>query len=116
MYSFPEDLDLSHLIGGEVIEISKVPYNLAIHLDPENLINISGAWRLTDQSGKIIDEGDEQQNKEYYKIHRLLGKKLTATIVLNPTTLEIIFDSEWKLEIFDEEEGESCHISPNIYI
>lgn len=117
MYKFPSDLDLSHLIGCEVVQISLAPYNLFIQLEPENHINIEGVWRLYDSSGNLVDEGNGQDEKDAYRIHRLLTHKIEQYIVVNPTTLALIFENKWKLEIVDDsDQYESCSISPNIYI
>ncbi len=117
MHQFKDNLDLSHLIGCEVVQVSHAPYNLLISLEPENSINIEGAWLLLDSKGQIIDEGNEQNQKDSYKTHRLLDHKIQKCIVVNPTTLQVQFDNGWKLEIRDDsEQYESCHISPDIHI
>ena len=117
MYKFPSDLDLSHLIGCEVVQISHGPYNLSITLEPENHINIEGLWRLYDSSGRLVDEGNEQEKKDAYRIHQLLSHKIEQYKVVNPTTLALIFENKWKLELVDDsDQYESCSISPNIYI
>jgi hypothetical protein len=76
MYRFPDDLDRSHLTGCEVVQVSHAPYNLLFSLKPDNRINIVGAWRLLDSDAQVIDQGNEQEQKESYRTHRLLGHKI----------------------------------------
>jgi hypothetical protein len=118
MYNFPADLDLSHLIGCEVVEISFVPYNIFIRLEPANHINMIGAWKIIDSKGNLIDEGNVQgDQKESYRVHKLLSLKIKAYKITSPTILSIIFDNDWVLEIIDDsDQYETCAISPNIYI
>lgn len=117
MYKFPSDLDLSHLTGCEVVQVTHWPYTLVFSLESDNWINIEGAWRLLDEEGGVVDEGDEQEQKDAYRTHRLLGQKIRECIVVNPTTLAVVFENGWKLEILDDsEQYESCHISPDTCI
>lgn len=117
MYKFPDDLDLSHLTGCEVVQVSHAPYNLLFSLEPDNRINIEGRWRILDSEGAVVDQGYEQEQKDSYETHRLLGQKIRKCVVVNPSTLHVQFENGWMLEILeDSDQYESCHISPNIYI
>ena len=117
MYRFPQNLDLSHLTGCEVVQVSHAPFNLCFKLEPDNHINLEGAWRLFNSAGKIVDEGNVQESKDSYRTHQLLGQKVQRCIVASPTTLAIVFENGWKLEVVDDsDQYESCHISPNINI
>jgi hypothetical protein len=117
MYRFPKDLDLTHLTGCEVVQVAHAPYNLLFSLEPENRINIAGAWRIIDADNKLVDEGNEQESKDAYRTHLLLGQKIQKCTAMDPMTLTVMFESGWKLEILDDsDQYESCHISPNIYI
>ncbi len=117
MYKFSQDIDLSHLTGGEVVQVSHAQYSLVFCLEPNNQINIEGAWRILDRNGQVVDEGNEQEKKDAYRTHRLLGQKIQRCIAVNPTLLVVEFENGWKLEILDDsEQYESCHISPNIHI
>ena len=116
MYGFPDDLDLSHLIGGQVVQVCIDRWNVLLTLNPENRINLCGSWRLLDASGNIVDEGDFQEPKDTYRIHQLLGHMIELYEMPDRSRLEVIFDNRWTLDIHDSEEYECCHISPNIYI
>lgn len=117
MYKFSRDLDLSHLVGCEVVEVSHAPYNLLFRLEPENVINISGRWRVVDEKGNLIDEGDFEKPKESYRTHLLLTRKVKYCQIVDPTVLSVNFEDGWSLQIIDDsEQYECCHISPNIYV
>ncbi len=118
MYGFPEDLDLSHLLEGELIRISIDKYNLLFVFDaPENTINIAGKWEIRNDKKEVVDYGIIEEEKESYKVHQLLGYKIKKYEVLSPKFLVLIFDNNWELEIVDNsEQYETCSISPDIYI
>ena len=118
MYRFTSDLDLSHLKGGEVVEISIVPFNLLIRLeDPNNHINLCGKWRIRDSKGSTIDEGNLDKPKDSYRAHILLKKKIASWQIPNEALLSIIFEDGFVLDIIDDsDEYECCHISPDIYV
>lgn len=117
MYKFSSDLNLKHLIGCEVVQVSHAPYNLTFSLEPNNFINIEGYWRLINANEEVVDEGNEQNQKDAYRTHQLLGQKIKECVVMNPTTLAVIFNNGWKLEIMDDsDQYESYHISPDIHI
>lgn len=117
MHRFRDDLDLSHLTGCKIVRVSHDPYNLLFSLEPDNRINIEGAWSILDSDGQVVDQGNEQEGKDSYRTHRLLGQRIQKCIVVDPTTLHVQFENGWILEILDDsEQYESCHISPNIYI
>ena len=117
MYQFPEDLDLSHLVGCALTEVCIDRYNLLLHLWPENRINLCSVWRVLDSEGKVVDEGDSVAMKDAYRVHLLLRHKTVGWRIANPRLLTIIFDNQWTLEIHDDsDQYECCHISPNIYV
>ena len=117
MYKFPRDLDLSHLVGTELIEVAIGPYALQLKFEPTNHINIEGRWSLTSPSGAILDQGNQQEKKDSYRIHQLLQKKVVGFTVEDPSTLDVQFEGNWHLKIFDDSEKyESVSISPNIHI
>jgi hypothetical protein len=117
MYRFKPDLSLSHLINGEIVQISLAEYNLYIHLEPKNVIQIMGAWQLLDTKGHVVDEGDLQKEKEAYKIHKILGWRISKYNIEAETRLVFEFDNSWKLVMIDNSEHyETGFISPDIYV
>lgn len=117
MHGFTDDLDFSHLIGGEVVSVKVVPYNLGFGFNPKNTINIVGRWRIDDASGAVIDAGDAQQHNDTLRAHRLLGKKIVSCKPRDRETLVVTFDDGWMLSIFDDDPRyECCAISPGFYI
>ena len=117
MYRFTDDLELSHLLGCELIQVCIDPYNLFFNFEPQNQIHIEGRWRVLDSGGKVVDEGDHQTPKDAYRVHLLVGQKICQFRIPNPRLLVVVFDNRWTLEIHDDsDQYECCYISPNIYI
>ena len=117
MYGFPKDLDLSHLVGGELIRISIDQYNLLFEFDPQNTINISGKWVLRNEQNEIFDQGVLETEKESYKVHKLVGQKIQDYEISSPKSIKFIFENNWELELIDNsDQYETCSISPDIYV
>lgn len=115
MYTFA-NLNLDHLKGCEITEISIVPYNILFKLEPKNFINISGKWSLLSKDGIILDHGDAQAAETSPLIHNLLNSKIESYSTPIPTELHITFINGSALIIYDDPQYECCSISPNIYI
>jgi len=117
MHGFAKDLDLSHLISGELTSVSIDQNNIYFAFVPDNHICISGEWKVIDDKNSLVDGGILGEDKDAYKIHKLLGKKIKDYKINSPKSLFIIFNNNWILEIIDNSDHyESCSISPNIYI
>ena len=119
MYKFT-GLNLSHLIECEVIQISHAAHNLLISLDPKNQINIFGGWRLFDESGAVVDEGyegDEKADRDAYRVHHLLTHVIEQYEIVSPSVLAFVFENQWRLELIDDSDmHECCSITPNIRV
>jgi hypothetical protein len=117
MYGFSEDLNLKHLVGTELVEVSIAAYCLFLILEPKNNIRIEGKWVLLDPQGHVFDEGYQQEPKDAYRVHVLLQKKIMAYTVLDRETLDLEFEGGWHFRIIDDSGPyESASITPDIYI
>lgn len=116
MYKFT-NINIDHLIGSEIIEVSIYSYNLLFRLEPENFINISGKWEIRTKDGAILDSGNAQKHNVVIKAHHLLQTKVEGYDVPSPEELHIKFSDNSTLVIYDDEpQYECCSISPAIYI
>jgi hypothetical protein len=79
---------------------------------------VEGHWELADESGHIIDRAEPNSDRDAYRIHRLLGKKVASTRVDPPRSFTLHFNSGLRLQVFDDsEEFESFSIQPgDIYV
>jgi hypothetical protein len=122
MKRFPQDLDLSYLLGRQLTSIGIDQFSLRLFLNAEVLsadrrpsgildnvvmdsavfIGIGGSWTLTDQTGAIVDEWMEHFDRKSYQIHVLLGLKLLGYAVPSATTLTLQFEKRFSLSIFDD--------------
>ncbi len=119
MYRFT-GVNIDHFIGAELIEVSIVQFNLLFSFETEKQpnihINIEGTWCI-EKDGQLFDEGDAQKHKESIKAHCLLGHKIISYKTPTPESLEIQFDGNSILTIYDNsDQYESCSISPHIII
>jgi len=117
MYHFRPDLNLLHLIGAEIVQVSLAEYNLYINLEPKNVIHIMGQWQILDSMDRIVDEGNLDEEKDAYRVHKILGKKIVGYDVQNEKRLVFRLDNEWKLVMIDNsEQYETGFISPDICV
>jgi hypothetical protein len=117
MYKFKTDLNLSHLIKDELIQICIGENELIFNFHSNNSITILGEWSLINKECHEIDKCEEHSNRKAYYIHNLLGKKIEAYNIVNPSQLNLNFEGGYTLEIYDDsDQYESCLISPGIII
>jgi len=117
MYGIPKDLDLEHIIGAECNLIGIGQDILNINFTPEGTIGIEGSWEYLDKNEQIIDKYSRDEEKESYKLHGLLGKKISSYNILSNKELLIIFENGEKIKIFDDsDQYESFSIWQDIYI
>ncbi|MCC6125046.1 MAG: hypothetical protein IT426_08800 [Pirellulales bacterium] len=117
MYGVPEDLDLAPFIGTtlDYIGIGKYEINFVFSGDPhekDRIVNVGGYWEMRDAQSVLIDKAVEPDERNDYKIHKLLSKTVTDTKVKPPESFSFVFDNGWTLTFVDDSEHyESCHIS-----
>jgi hypothetical protein len=117
MYKFDSNIDLEHLVGLNVTQACVDQWNVLINFYPEHHIDMSGGWRLIDDSGNEIDKNEEHSVRNSFQVHRLVGSSISAYRVVSPELLEVTFSNGFKLEIIDNsEQYETISISTNIYV
>ncbi len=116
MYGIPENLNLTFLLGAEVVQISLGSFDVQIHFHPEASIAINGSgWQLRDTEGKIIDQASQEPacDRTPFLLHRLLGRRVQAIQLSPPEWVEVQFEGGLVLRIIDDsEQYESFEIWP----
>jgi len=113
MYGVPAGLSLERFLGAILVQVGLGEFQIQFRFHPEGEIAVEGRWELRDQAGRLIDHGQDTADRESYRVHHLLGRKVTGTRVDAPRSIALEFDSGHRLEVFDSsEEYESFTIQP----
>jgi hypothetical protein len=116
MYGVPAQLDLTAFIGTALTGISIGQYQIHFLFSSDvgggdRGITVEGGWELRDVESALIDKACALDERDVYRIHRLLGRKMTAARVSPPESFTLVFDNGLALTICDDSsEYESCHI------
>lgn len=120
MYGVPHDLDLTRFYGAEVIQLAIGTHQLQVLLQPDagvggqlQTLGIEGHWELRDRSGALIDQAQEPATREAYRVHRMLGQRVTAGSLDVPLSFSLEFGNGLVLTVFDDsKQYESFFIQP----
>jgi hypothetical protein len=122
MYGVPEDLDLSAFDDAMLVQIclgeDRIQFSFqgvdSMYADTESPeIVVEGEWELRDSSGEMMDQSEDNDERESYKLHRLLGAMVVGHGVDAPHSFMLRFDSGDELRVFDSsEDQESFAIQP----
>jgi hypothetical protein len=116
MYGVPENLDLSPFVGTtlDAISLSQWQIQFVFSGDPKEMtrvVAVEGYWEMRDAQSLLIDKALEHDERDVYKIHRLLSRTVTETKVDPPKSFSLVFDNGWMLTFVDDSgQYESCHI------
>ena len=99
--------------------------DLGIHIihfrfsaEPTGVISVEGDWELYGPSGALVDFQEEPSEREAFRIHVLIGRKVVSSEVSAPEWFELEFDSGHRLRVYDRSPRyESFSIQPgDIYV
>ncbi len=117
MYGVPEQLDLAPFVGTtlDCIGLGKYQIQFFFSGDPRTKKNcgvtVEGYWEARDAQSAVIDKAAENDDRDVYRIHRLLSRTVTRTKVNPPESFTLVFDNGWTLTFFDNSsQYESCHV------
>lgn len=119
MHGIPPNLDLLQYHGAVLTQLCIGEFQLQfIFTTPELILSVEGDWQLKNAQGEMIDRSLPNEQRESFKIHRLLGRAIKDHIVDAPVAIVLHFDNGWTLSIFDSStEFESFSIQPgNLFI
>jgi hypothetical protein len=118
MYGVPEQLDLTPFIGTtlDYIGVGKFQINFVFSGNPwketDRTIAAEGYWEMRDSQSVVIDKATENDDRDAYRIHRLLSRTVTGTKVNPPESFTLTFDNGWTLTFVDDSSHyETCHVS-----
>ncbi len=113
MYGVPADLNLERFVGAMLIQICLGESQIQFHFHPEGEIAVEGQWGVRDQAGRLVDQSQTPADRDAYRIHQLLGRKVISARVDAPRSIALQFYSGHRLEVFDSStEYESFTIQP----
>lgn len=112
MHGVPESLDLVFLHGCELVQVCLGQFQLQFHFHPVGSIYVEGRWELRNEHDEVIDATNNDPERPPYQFQYLLGRCVTGTEISPPTWVEVRFENEMKLRLFDEADYESIQIQP----
>jgi hypothetical protein len=113
MYKVPADLDLRAFDGTTLEQVVIGSHQIVFHFDPQGSIAIEGTWELRDQHGAVIDRSLEPSEREAYRVHSCLGRRVLSARVESSSSIVLTFDSGHVLRVMDDsDQYESFHIQP----
>jgi len=119
MNRIPIDLDLSPLIGLEIIQVAIGQNEVVIQLYPTGAIRLEGSWMLKDKGGEIIDQSMDHSEREVWRIHKIIGRKILDCIVRDEKHLDLLFD-DFILQLEDDSDHFETfsieHLSLKLYV
>jgi hypothetical protein len=112
LYGLPANLDLSFLVGAELIQVCLGLHQVQFHFHPVGSISVEGGWELLEE-GNCIDRRHHGPERPPYQLHRLLGRKVVRSEISPPHEFALVFDSGEMLRVFDDSRAhESFSIQP----
>jgi hypothetical protein len=113
MYGVPRDLSLQGLHGATLIQVAIGEFQIQFHFEPAVELAVEGRWELRDPSGRLVDHAEANAARDVYRVHQLLGRRVTASRVDAPDSIALVFDGGHTLTVFDSSrEHESFTIQP----
>jgi hypothetical protein len=120
VYGVPADLDLSPFVGAivERVDLGQFILHFRFAMDPPGVIGVEGDWELRAPDGHVLDQQMDAAAREAYRLHTLLGQRVSGYAIDPPTSFVLTFERGHTLRVFDSShEYESCSIQPgDIYI
>ncbi len=101
MNRIPLNLDLSPLVGLEIIQVSIGQNEVILVLYPVGFIRLEGDWFLKDKDGRIIDQSMEHSSRDAWRIHKVIGCRISESIIKDERNLDILIDC-YILQIKDD--------------
>ena len=130
MYGVPTNLDLSGFVGSRLhfIGLGEFQIQFAFQREqgaspgklthgfpprPGPYVSVEGRWDLSDSTGAVLDGSCEHHKRESYRLHRLLGRSVTAWSVDPPRSFTLTFENGDVLRVCDDSRKfESFSIQP----
>ena len=104
MYGVPADLPIQPFVGQELIQICLGRFQIQLHFSGAGSISVEGRWELRDGAGDIVDRAKDHENRESYRIHRLIDVAVDRFSIDPPRSFMLFFKNDLALTVFDDSE------------
>jgi hypothetical protein len=113
MHGVPRDLDLSGFVGKALVQVCLGEFQVSFNFESGHLISVEGRWEVLDPQGVMLDHSRENAERDAYRVHRLLGRTVTAFALDPPSSFSMMFEDAYVLRVYDDSEAyESFSIQP----
>jgi hypothetical protein len=68
---------------------------------PEGAIRLEGVWILKGEDGAVIDRSMEHAERDVWRVHKVLGRKIVRCVVRDDRHVDVFFEGS-VLEIEDD--------------
>jgi hypothetical protein len=102
MHGVPQNLPLDRIVNRDLDGITLCKYRINFHFDGGFCLGVEGSWRLTDSSGATIDEDQEHDARDYYRLHRIIGVPVIRYVIDPPGSFTLFFLSGHTLTVYDQ--------------
>jgi hypothetical protein len=101
VYGVPNDLPLERFVGQNLNQISLGRFQEQLRFSKGDLICVEGHWELRDAEGIVVDQKQEHERRECYRLHKILDLRVVGFDIDAPRSFSILFDSAYRLTVFD---------------
>ncbi|WP_435018134.1 hypothetical protein TA3x_000079 [Tundrisphaera sp. TA3] len=118
MHGVPPDLPLDRFLGEACTLIEIGRFEIVFVFPDAGTIRVHRGWELCDGSDRMIDRMQEHDERDGYRVHRLIGLPVRRYDIDPPASFTLHFEGGFSLTIFDDDDCyESFSIEPDgIYI
>jgi hypothetical protein len=112
MYGVPVDTPIERFVGNSLTQIRIGIDGVHFVFNQTGIISVFGLWQLHDADGEIIDQSEENFDRQYYRIHILLNADVTDYSINPAHSFALRFATGHQLTIYDDmPQYESCTIN-----
>ncbi|MEM6332748.1 MAG: hypothetical protein AAF823_05350 [Planctomycetota bacterium] len=113
MYGVDSSLDLSMFHGGTCIQVAIGQFCCQLAFHPDARLTIEGSWSLLGPDRLEIDRSCGLEERDCFRLHRVLGMVVAQAIAEPPSSIVIEFEDGTCLRVFDDRSNfESFTIEP----
>jgi hypothetical protein len=111
MYGVPADLAIHRFVGGSLESISIGVASVHFNFGSAGTISVAGIWQLHDRNGTLVDEAQEHESRDCYRVHVILNADVSSCSLDPPRSFSLVFSTGHRLEVVDDTpQYESCII------
>src|SRR5262249_33502914 len=119
MHGVPKNLNLDRFHGATLVQIALGEFQVQfVFSKPDLNISVEGDWAIRNPAAEIVDRSVPNEQRDSFKVHRLLGRSIASSEVDPPHSFTLRVDNGWILSVFDDSrEYESFSINlGSIYV